>query len=42
MSGALQAVFQNQRSFGPPAIGLLMKAGFMQVKLALLALQHII
>ena len=28
MSGALQAVFQNQRSFGPPAIGSAFKGGF--------------
>ncbi len=28
MSGALQAVFQNQRSFGPPAIGSALGGGF--------------
>ena len=28
MSGALQAVFQNQRSFGPPAIGSAYEGGF--------------
>ena len=28
MSGALQAVFQNQRSFGPPAIGAAFGGGF--------------
>ena len=28
MSGALQAVFQNQRSFGPPAIGAAYEGGF--------------
>ena len=28
MSGALQAVFQNQRSFGPPAIGSAFGGGF--------------
>ena len=28
MSGVLQAVFQNQRSFGPPAIGAAFKGGF--------------
>lgn len=28
MSGALQAVFQNQRSFGPPAIGGVFGGGF--------------
>jgi hypothetical protein len=34
MSGALQAVFQNQRSFGPPAIGDAYAGGFYAGKIS--------
>jgi len=34
MSGALQAVFQNQRSFGPPAIGSALGGGFFAGKIS--------